>query len=74
MPLSALFTNTPTYAGLTSPGPAPNGAFDLDALLDRCMADAGLASKLLERFGARLPKSIADIKQSLAALDRGEVL
>ncbi len=74
MALSALLTNTEPPAGLMSLCPELRGTFDLEALFDRCMSDAGLAIKLLERFGARLPKSIAEIEQSLAAFDRSEVL
>jgi HPt (histidine-containing phosphotransfer) domain-containing protein len=74
MPLSALLNNTAAHADLATSCPELKGTFDLDALLDRCMADAGLATKLLERFGARLPKSVAEIKRLLTSQDRTEVL
>jgi HPt (histidine-containing phosphotransfer) domain-containing protein len=74
MPLSALLTNAEPPAGLMSLCPELRSTFDLEALFDRCMSDAGLATKLLERFGARLPKSVAEIEQSLAACDRSEML
>ena len=48
--------------------------FDLDALVDRCMGDAVLAAKLLDRFGERLSTTVAELERSLAAGNRTEVL
>src|SRR4051812_15852918 len=39
---------------------------DLSMLLERCMGDAALASKLLKRFECRLPKVAADIERCVA--------
>jgi HPt (histidine-containing phosphotransfer) domain-containing protein len=51
-----------------------NGIYDLDALVDRCMGDASLAAKLLDRFGERLPITVAEVERALAAGDRSELL
>jgi HPt (histidine-containing phosphotransfer) domain-containing protein len=51
-----------------------NSIFDQEALLDRCMGDAELAARLLNRFGERLSTSIAEIKQALTAGDRSLAL
>ena len=56
-----------TNSGLSS-------IFDLEALIDRCMGDAELAIKLLNRFGERLSTSVAEIKQTLIGDDRSGAL
>lgn len=43
--------------------------FDSQSLLDRCMGEANAAAELLEVFSNRLPKTIAEICESLADLN-----
>jgi HPt (histidine-containing phosphotransfer) domain-containing protein len=38
------------------------------------MGDASLAARLLDRFGERLPITVAEMERSLTAEDRSEVL
>lgn len=51
-----------------------NGVYDLEALVDRCMGDADLAAKLLDRFGQRLSTTVGEIQQSVNAGERSAVL
>jgi HPt (histidine-containing phosphotransfer) domain-containing protein len=48
--------------------------FDLESLLERCMGDAELATRLLNRFGQRLSTSVGEIEQALGGGDRSEAL
>jgi two-component system, sensor histidine kinase and response regulator len=71
--MPALSTSTEPKNSSTAT-PELNGAFDLAALVDRCMGDAGLAARLLGRFGERLSTSVGEIQNSVNAGDRSEVL
>ena len=72
--MSALLTTTGPQAEIAASSSDLRSIFDLDALVDRCMGDAGLAARLLDRFGDRLPITVAAANRSLAAQDRSEVL
>lgn len=72
--MSRLLTTTEPQHQSAASSAELSAIFDLSTLLDRCMGDAGLAARLLERFGARLPKAVAEIECSLATQDRSELV